>query len=134
MSFARQLHQKVEEVCPIDSVAVGRKGDRNSWRLDFKPEATEAQKAAARDVMARFAPWDEVDAVTAPTAAGAPVDLGPIAALLKDMRDRLDALEIYATKHIHVSEDGKPMAFVEVGPDGHVKNIIADTRTPVDAP
>jgi hypothetical protein len=44
---AQQLHAAIEAVCPITGVAIGRIDDRQTWRIDFAPEATAYQRAAA---------------------------------------------------------------------------------------
>lgn len=38
------LDNAIKAVCPIDGIS-------STGRIDFKPEATEAQRAAARDLM-----------------------------------------------------------------------------------
>lgn len=131
--FAQSLDREVKAVCPhIEGVSVGRKDDRATWRVEFKPQATEAERQAAEDVLARFVftpqPASPIDALPAQAT-----DLSPVVAILTDIQYRLDALELYATRHIHTDEDGRPMAFVDVGPDGEVRQVIADTRKPVDA-
>lgn len=49
-----KLHNQIAAVCPIDGVSVGRKNDRATWRIDFRPEATDAQRAAAEAIKAGF--------------------------------------------------------------------------------
>lgn len=49
-----KLHAAIAAVCPIDGVSVGRKADKATWRIDFKAEATDAQKDAARAAMEGF--------------------------------------------------------------------------------
>lgn len=51
-----QLHAAIADVCPIDSVKIGRANDRTTWAIDPKPEATPQQIAAARDLMQRWQP------------------------------------------------------------------------------
>lgn len=54
---ARHLDAAVRAVCPhIDGVSIGDFGDRSTWRINFKPDATDAQKAAAASVLAGFDP------------------------------------------------------------------------------
>jgi len=50
------LHAAIEAVAPIDGVSVGSRSDRATWRVSFKPEATDEQKAAAASVVAAFNP------------------------------------------------------------------------------
>lgn len=50
------LHTAIEAVAPIDGVSVGSRADKSSWRVAFKPEATDEQKAAAASVVAAFNP------------------------------------------------------------------------------
>jgi hypothetical protein len=50
------LDTAVKAVCPIHGVSFGRVGDKATWRIDFKDEATAEQRAAAQDVLASFDP------------------------------------------------------------------------------
>lgn len=45
------LDQAIKQVCPTDGVSVGRKEDKQTWRIDFKDEATQAEKDAAQLVV-----------------------------------------------------------------------------------
>jgi hypothetical protein len=53
--------EALEAVCPVHGVAIGRRNDRNTWRIDYKSEATDQQKAAAQEVLLAF----DIDAPTA---------------------------------------------------------------------
>lgn len=55
MKHIAKLHEAVAAVCPIDGVS-------SSGRIDFRPEATELQRAAAGEVFASWDPADPVDA------------------------------------------------------------------------
>lgn len=48
------LQQRVSTVCPTLGVSVGRWEERTTWRLDFAPEATQEQQAAAQALIASF--------------------------------------------------------------------------------
>ena len=48
------LHAAIEAVAPIDGVSVGSRSDKGTWRVSFKHEATDDQKAAAASVVAAF--------------------------------------------------------------------------------
>ena len=54
MEIAKQLHDQISSVCPIDGVSIGRKDDKLTWRIDFKSEATQEQRNAARAVVDTF--------------------------------------------------------------------------------
>jgi hypothetical protein len=54
MSFASLVHNAVAAVCPIDGVSIGVKTDKTTWRVDYKPEATTAQRTAAAQAVASF--------------------------------------------------------------------------------
>lgn len=54
--IAQSLTIAIAAVCPIHGVSIGRKDDKSTWRIDFKEEATPAQRAAAAQVVAQFAP------------------------------------------------------------------------------
>lgn len=45
------IHDAVNAVCPIDGISFANPSDKTSWRVDFKPEATDEQKAAAQSVI-----------------------------------------------------------------------------------
>lgn len=54
MRLAAVLNESILSVCPITGVSLGTRTDRTTWRIDFKPEATLAQRAAAQAVVATF--------------------------------------------------------------------------------
>jgi hypothetical protein len=62
MTLLIELDRAIKVVCPIHGVSIGRKDDRSTWRIDFKAEATPAQRAAAETVLADY---DELDALRA---------------------------------------------------------------------
>ena len=47
MSAAARLDAAIRAVCPIVGVSVGSWTDRATWRVDFAPEATAAERTAA---------------------------------------------------------------------------------------
>ncbi len=47
LTNASRLAERVAKVCPIFGVSLKDESDKNTWRIDFKPEATEEQRAAA---------------------------------------------------------------------------------------
>lgn len=50
------LHRVAAALAPIDGVAVGRADDRSTWRIDFSPDATAEQRAAASAALAAYDP------------------------------------------------------------------------------
>jgi hypothetical protein len=44
---AKQLDNAVKLVCPIFGVSIGTPNDRDTWTIQYKPEATAEEKAAA---------------------------------------------------------------------------------------
>lgn len=58
-----ELDQALKSVCPIDGVSVGRKDDPETWRIDFKPEATEEQRSAAQNILAGISAIEPLKAV-----------------------------------------------------------------------
>ena len=48
------LHIQLAATAPIDGVAIGDSQNKSTWRIDFKPEATPAQRAAAQAVVDAF--------------------------------------------------------------------------------
>lgn len=54
------LDTAIRAVCPILGVSVGDPADRTTWRVDYDPSATDAQKAAAEQVVAG---WTDAEAV-----------------------------------------------------------------------
>jgi len=45
------LHKAIEAVCPIFGVAIVDPVVNATWRIDYTPDATEAQQQAAQDVV-----------------------------------------------------------------------------------
>lgn len=54
--IADNLTKAVHAVCPIVGVSIGSVGDKGTWRIDFDPTATDAQKAAAQAALNAFDP------------------------------------------------------------------------------
>jgi len=52
--IAGVLHTKIEAVCPISSVSLGRIDDKKTWVVSFDNKATEKQKADAQMVIDGF--------------------------------------------------------------------------------
>jgi len=52
-----QLHEAIAAVCPIVGVSVGDPDDKNTWSIDYAPEATQDEKDAADAVLAAFDPF-----------------------------------------------------------------------------
>jgi hypothetical protein len=55
----QELHDAIAAVCPIEGVAVVDPVDSSTWRIDFAPEATEEEKAAAQNVIDTWVPTGE---------------------------------------------------------------------------
>lgn len=55
---AAKLDKAIKTVCPIDGVSIGRKDDKSTWRIDFRPEATQTQRDAAQAILSAFI-WDD---------------------------------------------------------------------------
>jgi hypothetical protein len=79
------LHDAIAAVCPIVGVSIGRRDDRSTWRIDYAPNATAEQRAAAQATLEAFdllgpakqAAIDAIDARSASLiAAGLQVDSG----------------------------------------------------------
>ena len=54
------LDRTLRVVCPIHGISIGRWEDKETWRIDYKPEATQAQKDAAAAVIATFDPLQKI--------------------------------------------------------------------------
>jgi hypothetical protein len=54
MTSVSKLHAAVAAVAPIIGVSIGKPGDRATWRVDFDPSATAAQRTAAQNVINAF--------------------------------------------------------------------------------
>jgi hypothetical protein len=50
------LHAAIAAVAPIDGVSIGRWGERETWRIDFRAEATDEQRYAAAQIADAFDP------------------------------------------------------------------------------
>ena len=82
MSIAAALDAAVKAVCPIDGVSIGVPGDKATWRIDFKDEASAQQRAAAEAVLAAFDP----------AAVPEPVPRDPLAEI-DTLKAKMDAAE-----------------------------------------
>jgi len=51
MALQDYFDQKLREIAPIDGVSFVNPKDPKTWRVDFKPEATEEQKAAVNLIL-----------------------------------------------------------------------------------
>lgn len=49
--IAGELHLLIAPVCPIVSVRLGEVGRKSTWEIQFAPEATPQQRAAAQVVL-----------------------------------------------------------------------------------
>lgn len=71
MNTARRLHEALAAAAiPIDGVSIGRDDDRLTWRIDFRPEATDEQRSVASRLLETFDP-DDVAIVDAERTAQA---------------------------------------------------------------
>ncbi len=52
MLTAESIHRSISAACPIDGVSIGSPMDKATWRIDYSPSATPAQKSAAQGVVA----------------------------------------------------------------------------------
>lgn len=51
-TFGEKLDSAIRAVCPhITGISVGRREDRATWRITFKDEASDSERAAAHAVM-----------------------------------------------------------------------------------
>lgn len=77
MTIASSLDAAVRAVAPIIGISMGSRDDKSTWRIDFAPAATQAQRTAAQGVINAFdaAAIDlaEVTEATARDALGADV-------------------------------------------------------------
>ena len=57
---AAALTERIQAVCPIHGVSIGKASDKATWRIDFAPEAEDGQKVAAWEVIQKWtvADWD----------------------------------------------------------------------------
>lgn len=46
-----ELDAAIKAVCPAYGISIGRKGDKDTWRIDFTKDATDKQKKAAQDIL-----------------------------------------------------------------------------------
>lgn len=60
--IAGQLHDALEQQgIPIEGVSIGRRHDRSTWRVDFAPTATDAQRSAAAALLRTFNLEQEIE-------------------------------------------------------------------------
>ena len=81
--IAAKLDAALKAVCPIHGVSIGRVNDKQTWRIDFRDEATAQQRAAAQDVLDAFDPEAQTkDEQNAPILAALTAsDVGMLRAL-----------------------------------------------------
>lgn len=53
-TLAAELDQAVKQVAPITGVSIGDTNDKLTWKLHFKPKATQEQKDEAQAVLDAF--------------------------------------------------------------------------------
>jgi len=51
-----RLDAQLKAICPCTGVSIGRWDNKTSWRVDFLPGATQAEKDAAQAVIDNFDP------------------------------------------------------------------------------
>lgn len=54
MNKTEALYQAIIAVCPAEGVSIGRWENRATWRIDYTPDATAEQRAAAQTVINTF--------------------------------------------------------------------------------
>lgn len=54
-----ELDRALKAVCPVDGVSIGDPKDKRTWHVDFREEATDKQRSAAKQVL--DAAPDELD-------------------------------------------------------------------------
>ena len=54
MDLAKKLDEAIKQVCPIDGISIGIPSDKQTWKISFKPEATQEEKDAAQAVIDAF--------------------------------------------------------------------------------
>ena len=54
MSLPSDVQAAVAVVCPVVGVSIGDQNDKSTWRVDFTPDATDAQKAAAAQAITNY--------------------------------------------------------------------------------
>lgn len=52
------IHDKIAAICPIDGLSIGRATDKSTWRIDFKKQATDSERQAARELLEAINPSD----------------------------------------------------------------------------
>lgn len=62
--LAVQVHAAISEVAPIEGVSIGAANNKTTWRIDFRPEATGVQRAAAQAVLNNFVPSPPMPTIT----------------------------------------------------------------------
>lgn len=50
----KALSDAIAAVAPINGISIGNEDDKATWRIDFKEEATDAQKLAAENIISGF--------------------------------------------------------------------------------
>lgn len=54
MNIVNDLHEQLAAICPIHGISIGDENDKGTWLIDFQPQATAPQRAAAIQLLAQF--------------------------------------------------------------------------------
>lgn len=56
-----KLHKAIESAAPIDGVSIGNFDNKESWRIDFRAEATEQERINAQAIVSNWnsESWDK---------------------------------------------------------------------------
>lgn len=85
MNIQGKAQAAVDAVCPNFGISFGRLDDKTTWRIDFKPEATAEERAAAQAA---------IDAFDVEREVGRARDAGAAMARLRD----IDAASVRALR------------------------------------
>lgn len=87
MTITTSLHAAIADHAPIISVSIGRRDDKTTWRIDFAPEATTAQRVAAEGAMAAFTYTPEAEPNPASELAVLRAQLQALLAVVQGMQE-----------------------------------------------
>lgn len=74
----QKLHEQIAKHAPICGVRIVDERDRSTWSIDFEPDATPAQQAAASAALSAYVEVDDPVPLTADALADALISAGVV--------------------------------------------------------
>ena len=121
----RNVAHQLDAACkrqglPIVGVSIGRVGDRQTWRINYLPEATEAEQAEGQRLIDAYDPTNDLEFAQEQRRAAArdAVDRQDMRALLRLLAQRLGVSVSDLRQELRASHEAEaPRAIARRGED-----------------